>query len=111
MPEEEEFRGLDFSELFIHQLIEIIEFILGSISNTASYLRLWALSLAHEALSKVFYTMIMKNSISSGESIGGCLLILILGTQFFVIMTIAIIIMMDTMEAILHALRLHWVEF
>ena len=101
-----------FVDFFINQVIYSIEFILGTVSNTASYLRLWALSLAHAELSKVFFEKTLKQNISDGDYYFGLGFILIFVGYFLLAnMTIFVLIGMDFMECFLHTLRLHWVEF
>ena len=101
-----------FMDFFINQGIYSIEFILGSISNTASYLRLWALSLAHAELSRVFFEKTLKQNISDGDFYFG-LGFVSMFVGYFVLanMTLFVLIGMDFMECFLHTLRLHWVEF
>ena len=95
-------------EITVHQLIETIEFVLGSISNTASYLRLWALSLAHSQLSEVMYHLILGSHLSKPTSI---IKDTVLGSLKYIFLTIAIIgiiLLTDSLECFLHTLRLHW---
>jgi len=91
-------------------VIETIEFVLGSVSHTASYLRLWALSLAHQQLSLVFLQNLLYPSMTSGWWVFNAISIYI-HFPMFLSATVGILLGMDTLECFLHTLRLHWVEF
>ena len=96
----------DFVEILVHQMIHTIEFVLGAISNTASYLRLWALSLAHAQLSSVFWERVLLAGVTSGNPVG-----MVVAVAVWVGATFGVLMMMESLSAFLHALRLHWVEY
>ena len=100
-----------FSDAFVHTVIETIEFVLGTVSNTASYLRLWALSLAHSQLSEVFFDYAIKSPSTKTQLIVVNAFILLITYILFAYVTFGVLLLMDLMECFLHTLRLHWVEF
>ena len=93
----------------IHQIIETIEFVLGMVSNTASYLRLWALSLAHGQLAEVFWEKAFLSTVNMEGPLS--FIYIVIGFQVWAAATIGVLCLMDPLECFLHALRLHWVEF
>ena len=99
--------GFSFGDAFIHQAIHTIEFVLGSISNTASYLRLWALSLAHSQLAELFKDMILVGAgldLGLGPKVQWIMTFICFGA--WAIISFVVLMVMENLSSFLHALRL-----
>jgi V-type H+-transporting ATPase subunit a len=78
---------------------------LVSVSHAASYLRLWALSLAHQQLSSVLFNYVLVSAMLKGGIATYIGFALWLGYSTYQFLCIGVL------EVILHTMRLHWVEF
>ncbi|RHN71060.1 putative V-type ATPase, V0 complex, 116kDa subunit family [Medicago truncatula] len=63
-------------------------------------------SLAHSELSSVFYDKVLLLTWGYNN-----IIVLIVGIIVFICATVGVLLVMESLSAFLHALRLHWVEF
>ena len=89
-------------DLWINSGIHTVEFCLGLISNTSSYLRLWAVSLAHVQLTSVLHEFTLGSA---------NIVIKIVTFPIYFCGTFMLLIGLEGLSACLHALRLNWIEF
>lgn len=86
--------------IWLHHIIESSEYGIGLVSNISSYLRLWAVSLAHGELTSVMNEYLLPNNFT-----------VIFTLPAYLIFTLVLLIGLEGMSSSLHALRLNWIEF
>ncbi|MCP9265386.1 hypothetical protein DINM_020665 [Dirofilaria immitis] len=97
-----------FMDVMVHQAIHTIEYVLGCVSHTASYLRLWALSLAHAQLSEVLWEMLLARALAFPALPAISLLISYFWIRCFDLFSSCT---NGRTFCFLTRTRLHWVEF
>ena len=78
---------------------------LSLISSTTSYLRLFALSLAHAKLSHLLLDFLLSSLSSPQPTVSTVKCMVFFGA------TVGMMLALDVMECIMHVVRLHWVEW
>lgn len=91
----------------LNYVVETMEFSIGLISNSSSYLRIWAINMAHGELSKVTFDLTIRIDEFSIVS----LISSIIKLPIFLASTIFILVGLEGMSATLNAMRLNWIEF
>lgn len=89
-------------ELVIHS----VEYLLDVVAHPVSYLRLWALALAHEQMSEVTWSMLL-----GGGNLTAPFLALLVRAILMCLVTLFVLVAMEGFTVCLHALRLQWIEF
>ncbi|KAF9764589.1 V-type proton ATPase subunit a [Nosema granulosis] len=93
----------EMMDLWMEQFIHTIEFCIGLISNSSSYLRLWAVSLAHSQLTVVIHQQTIGRNVN--------FIVRILLFIPYITFTFMLLIGLEGLGSCLHALRLNWIEF
>ncbi|EPR78787.1 Vacuolar ATP synthase 95kDa Subunit [Spraguea lophii 42_110] len=91
----------DSLDLFLHYVIEGIEFAIGLISHISSYLRIWAVSLAHYQLGNILFSYLIDVS----------WMYYIVTVPLWALFTFFLIMALEGVSTALHAMRLNWIEF